>query len=281
MKFKSLSFGFSLLILLSACQGVGLSQPINVPEQTPKILTVFTAASLIEAFADVGAHFEAQHPDVEIQFNFAGSQQLAQQLAHGAPADVFASANQRQMQAAIDAGRVDAGTERVFAHNRLVVIYPRDNPGGIRAIQDLSKPGLRLDLAAEAVPVGYYSMQFLEKASRPTALGDRYREDVLENVVSYEENVRAVLSKVLLGEVDAGIVYASDISTNHELQLSHLDIPASLNVSASYYIAPLENSAYPELADTFMAYVLSYEGQKILSRYGLVPVDMDLMEASN
>ena len=234
-----------------------------------------------EAFADLGARFESQHPDVQVVFNYAGSQQLAHQLAQGAPADVFASANLRQMEAAIQSGRVNSEGVRSFAHNRLVVIYPGDNPGGIQTLADLSRPGLKLGLAAETVPVGDYALQFLQNASQVAALGDGFREGVLDNVVSYEVSVRAVLSKVLLGEVDGGIVYASDITPEDDPRLGHLEIPAALNINASYYLAPVVDSPHLETASAFVDFVVSHEGQSILTEYGLMPVDMGLMEASN
>jgi molybdate transport system substrate-binding protein len=233
---------------------------------------VFAAASLSEAFTALGEHFLAENPGEKITFNFAGSQQLAQQLAQGAPADIFASADRKQMDVAIQAGRVSSESLQPFAQNRLVLVFPKANPAGLSQLEDLSKSGLKLILAAEAAPVGRYSLDFLEKASQDSSFGSGFKDEVLKNVVSYEENVRAVLSKVILGEADAGIVYASDISRANVEQVGSLAIPDDLNVLADYYLSPITDSQTPDLAKNFITFVLSTTGQDILARYGLIPL---------
>lgn len=253
--------------LLSACQAKAAKQSDN-----PRSVTVFAAASLTEAFAEIGQGFEAGHPGVQVAFNFAGSQQLAQQLAQGAQADVFASANQAQMDATVSAGRVAAGDVQIFARNRLVVIYPKDNPAKLARLQDLTRPGLKIVLAAKEVPVGSYALQFLQKASQSLDFGSDFESKVLSNVVSYEENVRVVYSKVALGEADAGIVYTSDIPKN-DSQVGSLEIPDELNAVATYPIAPLEDSPNPDLAASFVEFVLSPTGQGILAGYGFLPAN--------
>ena len=230
-------------------------------------LVVFAAASLTDAFTEIGAAFTAES-GVAVTFNFAGSQTLAGQLASGAPADVFASANDRQMQAAVDAVRIDPATVRTFAANRLVVVTPRDNPAAIAAPADLAAPGLKLVLADGAVPVGQYSLQFLANASADSAYTATYSPTVLANVVSYEENVRAVLAKVSLGEADAGIVYSSDVTDAQREQVQLIEIPTALNVIATYPIAPVADSEQSALAQAFVDLVLSPAGQAILERYG-------------
>jgi molybdate transport system substrate-binding protein len=227
---------------------------------------------LTEAFTELGGQFESENPGTEMTFNFAGSQQLVQQIAQGAPADVFASADRKQMAAAVESGRVDSDGVQTLLTNQLVVITPKDNPADVQSLADLARPGLKMLLAAEAVPVGRYSLEFLDKASQDPELGAGFKEAVVKNVVSYEENVRAVLSKVQLGEADAGIVYTSDVASTGAGALGTLEIPDSLNVVATYYIAPLEDSPAPDLARSFIDYVLSPPGQQILSSYGFLPV---------
>ena len=205
-------------------------------------------------------------------YNFAGSQQLAQQINEGAPADVFASANKKQMGAMIDAGSVISGTEQIFARNRLVVIYPKDNPAGLKDLNDLANPGLKLVLAAKEVPVGQYTLDFLDKAAADPALGTTFKDDVLKNVVSYEDNVKIVLTKVALDEADAGIVYLSDISGADAAEVGQIEIPDALNVIAVYPIAPVKESKHAELAQAFIDLVLSQEGQDVLARYNFIPV---------
>jgi molybdate transport system substrate-binding protein len=255
---------FSLLLAVLA----GCAMPPTAPTAAPRAnLTVFAAASLNESFGELGTRFETQHPGVTVAFNFAGSQQLAQQLAQGAPADVFASANDRQMQATVDAGRIAADSPQTFVRNLLVVVAPADNPAGLASFADLAQPGLKLVLAAPEVPVGQYSQEFLELAGQDPSLGADFVSGVTQNVVSYEENVRAVLSKVALGEADAGIVYATDARSAGDT-VRVLTIPDALNVVATYPLAPVADSAQAELAAQFIALVLSPEGQAVLARYG-------------
>jgi molybdate transport system substrate-binding protein len=227
---------------------------------------------LTEAFTEIGRQFESSNPGTGVAFNFAGSQQLAQQIAQGAPADVLASADRKQMDAAIESGRVDSKHVQAFLTSQLVVITPKDNPADVQTLADLARPGLKLLLAAEAVPAGRYSLEFLDKASQDPNLGVAFKEAVLKNVISYEENVRAVLSKVQLGEADAGIVYSSDVASTDADEIGILEIPEAFNVVATYFIAPLSDSPAPDLADSFVDYVSSPAGGQILSRYGFLPV---------
>jgi molybdate transport system substrate-binding protein len=277
-----------LVLLLAACGSAPAAQspmsqpapaaPTDAPPTTePTIaqraavtLNVFAAASLTDAFAALAPAFEAAHPEVTIVFNFAGSQQLATQLGEGAPADIFASANMRHMDVAIESTRVMSGTAQTFVRNRLVVITPSDNPGGISTLQDLIKPKLKLVLADSSVPVGQYTLEFLAKASALPAYTNAYSPTVLANVVSYENTVRAVLTKVVLGEADAGVVYTTDAALA-AAKLQQIAIPDELNSIASYPIAPVADSAAPDLAQAFVAYVLSPEGQGVLAKYGFIP----------
>lgn len=255
-----------LLIHLSACT----APPAGDPAVT---LNVLAAASLSEAFQEIAPAFEAAHPGVTVQFNFAGSQQLAQQLASGAPADVFASANQKQMDIAVETGRVEKDAAVPFVQNRLVVILPADNPAGITLLKDLAKPGLKLVLAAKEVPIGQYSLDFLTKAGADASLGDSFTAKVLANVVSYEENVKAVLAKVSLGEADAGIVYTSD-AASADGKVTQIAITDALNILAEYPIAVIQDSPRPELATAFIQWVQSAQGQTVLKKYGFLPVQL-------
>jgi len=268
MRFLTL---LSLLIWLLIVTGCRDSQP--QADTLSGELVVFTAASLTDAFIEIGNQFEQAYPGSSVTFNFAGSSQLAQQLAQGAPADVFASANDLQMRAAATAGRIVSGSQQTFAHNRLVVALPSGNPAGIGTLADLARPGVIVLLAEQSVPVGAYSLEFLWKASQDPALGSDYQEKVLANTVSYEQNVRTVLSKVTLGEADAGIVYHSDITAAGVGEVEQIDIPDHLNTVASYPIAVVRDSQQMELAETFVAYLLSPQGQQILAGAGLIPVN--------
>jgi molybdate transport system substrate-binding protein len=266
-----LHFAFVVFLFLAAC-----APTVDSAGSTPVIpnratLVVLAAASTTEPFQEIGLLFEAAHPEVRVSFNFAGSQQLAQQLANGSPADVFASANHRQMDVAVETGRIDAGQSVQFAGNRLVVIVPKHNPAGILSLQDLAKPGIKLILAAKEVPVGQYSLTFLENATLDVQFSREFQDQVLQNVVSFEDNVKTVLTKVVLGEADAGIVYSSDISPEAAEDVAKIEIPDHLNVIASYPIAIVADSRNPDLAQAFIEMILSPEGQQILSSYGFLP----------
>ena len=231
-------------------------------------LTVFAAASLTDAFTEIGQAFDATHPEVNAVFNFGGSQNLRTQLEQGAQADVFASANQKEMDAAIASGLVVSGTEQTFLNNHLVVILPAANPGAIQSLEDLARPGLKLVLAAEEVPVGNYARQALEKLD--ATYGGYYKQAVLANVVSNEDNVKQVVAKVQLGEADAGIVYSSDAIAAPDLKT--IVIPPDANVVAKYPIALLRAAPSPALAQGFVDFVLSPEGQSILKKWGFTPI---------
>lgn len=232
-------------------------------------LRVFAAASLADGFGEIAKRFEAAHPGVRVQLNLAGSQQLASQLAMGAPADVFASADERWMD---DAKRhhLLAGEPQLFARNRLVAIVPRTNPGRIARLQDLSRRGLKLVIGADAVPVGHYTREVLRNLSRETGYPADFATRALANVVSEEENVKSVLGKVQLGEADAGFVYRSDVTPALARYVRVFELPESANVLASYPIAALAGARDADLASAFVALVLSPEGQQVLERRGLI-----------
>lgn len=273
---------FLLIILIAGCSPSGdpniPQAPKGVNPQKPAVhagegteITVLAAASLTEPFSEIGVMFEAAHPGLQVNFSFSGSQQLARQISEGAPVDVFACASQKYLDAVISSGQVNSADQVIFARNRLVVITPLENPAAIRSLQDLARPGVKIDLATAEVPVGKYSLEFLDHASINSDFGAGYPVAVLVNVVSYEDNVKAVLTKVMLGEADAGIVYNSDVNGKEDTVHS-INIPDDLNVIASYPIARTRMSSQPELAQLFVELVLSPEGQAVLSRYGFIPV---------
>jgi molybdate transport system substrate-binding protein len=231
-------------------------------------LTVFAAASLNDAFREIGKDFAKEHPGMLVQFNFGGSQSLSTQLQAGAPADVFASANMEEMGHLIEAGLVNSGAPQVFVHNRLVVILPAGNPAGLTSLADLRRPGLKLVLAAEDVPAGKYARRALDSLN--AVYGADYMPQVVANLVSNETNIRQVVTKVELGEADAGIAYYSDTAAVSDLET--IDIPADYNVTAEYPIAPLSQAAHSQQAVEFIQYVLSAEGQAILQKWGFIPV---------
>ena len=241
------------------------------PAAGAKTLTVLAAASLTDSFKEMGKLFESKNPGVTVSFSFAGSQQLAQQLDQGAPADVFASASKKYMDAAVTSKRVNQPDSQNFVRNVLAVIFPKANTAGLARLQDLAKPGLKLVLEDKTVPAGQYSLDFLDKAVKDSSFDPQFKDNVLKNVVSYETDVKAVVSKVSLGEADAGIVYVTDYNVTAD-KLGKLAIPDTLNTIATYPIAPISDSKNPDLARAFVALVMSPDGQAIMAKYGFVTV---------
>jgi molybdate transport system substrate-binding protein len=256
------------LLLLLVLFITGCKTAPATPMPGSRTLTVFAAASLTDAFTELGKNFEAANPGVTVTFNFAGSQSLRTQIEEGAPADVFASASGKEMDILVSGNYVASDTPQIFLTNKLVVILPADNPAAIATLDDLANADMKLVLAAEEVPVGRYSRESF--VLMDTAFGNDFMSTVLANVVSNEDNVKQVVAKVQLGEADAGIVYTSDSVAAPGLK--SIEIPAELNVIAKYPIAPLVNSENTELAQVFVDYILSAEGQAILEKWGFGPI---------
>jgi len=241
-----------------------------IPPSGLKTVVVFAAASLTESFTALGDIFEQQNPGVKVEFSFAGTQTLTEQILQGAPADVFASANESYMNKLKDQGKVDQSKIKVFAQNKLVVILPKSNPAGIKTLHDLTKPGIRLVTGTKEVPFGQYTEVFLEKASVSSEFGTGFKDAVHANVVSQETDVKAAVNKVVLGEADASICYLTDAQAVSE-QVITIPIPDELNPTAIYPIAPLKEAPNPQWAEQFVNFVLAPEGQQILAKYGFLP----------
>jgi molybdate transport system substrate-binding protein len=234
----------------------------QAPASDGQQLVVFAATSLREACQSLALAFEKQHPDVKVRFNFAGSQDLSVQIENGARADVFASADWKHMRSLLSEGTVAAPT--VFARNLPVVIVPKDAPNSIATFADLPK-ATRLVLGAPEVPIGAYAETILLSAEM--AYGKAFADKVRANVRSRELNVRQVLTKVAMGEGDAGIVYRTDALIMPD-KVRIIEIPSALNVVADYPIAVLKATPHADLASAFVKLVLSREGEKVLTAAG-------------
>ena len=256
-------------LLLAGCGGPATS---SAPSSETVVVTVFAAASLTDVFQEAAGSFGRSSHTGNVEFNFAGSQQLAGQLREGARADIFASADEMQMQAAVDAGRIEMKSVKTFACNRLMIGYGlgvtggSDAAPGLESLLKLAQPGHKIVVGAEAVPIGQYTRQFLANAEQDDRFGPEFRAGFEANIVSQEQNVRGILSKLQLGEADAGVVYASDLVGSTELQ--SMEIPAHLNVSAVYPIALTQDSRQPEQAATFVTFLFSEEGTAVLESHG-------------
>ncbi|MGE0681543.1 MAG: molybdate ABC transporter substrate-binding protein [Candidatus Binatia bacterium] len=233
-------------------------------------LTVFAAASLTAPFTEIGKRLELSHPGLKVVYNFGGSQMLRTQLELGAYTDVFASADAVQMERAKKSGVVQ-GESSIFVRNRLAVIVPQANPGQVKEFRDLAKPALKLDLANAKVPVGNYSRQAISKASAD--YGVDFEKQVLANIVSEEDNVKQVVTKVQLGEVDAGIVYICDVTPEISKEVRLVPIPDAYNQIAAYPIALTKEVKNSAAAKAFISFVLSAEGQAILKAYNFAPIN--------
>lgn len=255
-------------LFLAACDGTSTASPASKPSITT--LNVFAAASLTESFNEIATKYERAHTNFKITLNFNGSQILEQQIADGAPADIFASADMTNMQKASTAGLVDAS--EVFAKNKLVVIIPANNPGNISSLHDLARKGVKIDIGASSVPAGKYSLQVLDNMARAPSYGPGYENAVKANFVSQETNVKAVVEKVQLGEVDAGFVYRTDVTSAVSSKVKIIDIPDNFNVIAQYPIAVTRNSAHAGEAQAFVQYILSADGQGVLEQFHFIAV---------
>ncbi len=252
----------SSALLLGACGDSGNSgggSPSSSPEALK--LIVSAASSLTAAFADIGAAFEDANPGATVTFNFGPSDGLATQINEGAPVDVFASASPTWMDAVQDEGPGVSGRTD-FARNRLAIIVPSDNPAGIESLDDLTEDGVQLVIAAEGVPAGDYAREAFDNAG--------IAEAALANVVSNEEDVKAVITKVLSGDADAGIGYVTDVTPELADQISLIAISDDVNVIATYPIAVVAGSQEADLAQRFVDYVLG-GGQQTLADYGFLP----------
>ncbi|WP_405411457.1 molybdate ABC transporter substrate-binding protein [Streptomyces decoyicus] len=246
----------ALLLPLTACGGNDGSKKDAGSEKSgsdaPKAdLTVLAASSLTDVFKKAGAVYEKEHPGTKVNFSFAGSQELAAQVKEGAPADAVVTADTKTM----DGMKVDVGTPTVIGKNRLVIATGEGNPKKIDNLEDLTDSKLKVVLAASEVPVGRYGKQVLDA------------QKLKVKPVSQEPNVRAVLSKVELGEADAGLVYKTDAATAPK-KVDAVDIPDAQNAVASYPAAMLKASQHQAAAAAFVKWLSTPEAQKLLQQAG-------------
>lgn len=238
---------------------------LGLPYAEAAKLTVFAAASLTDAFSEIGKNFDARSGNTTT-FQFAGSQALRTQLEQGAKADVFASANAAQYEPLQQAGMLTA--PQPFARNRLVVIAPKTS-SKVKTLADLALPNVKLVLADKNVPVGDYTRKTLALISKAGTYGPDFAARVLGNAVSEEPNVRQVAVKIQLGQGDAAIVYASDVTPSLRPDVRTIGLPNRFNPLASYPIGILKKGNTVE-GQAFVDYVVSADGQKTLKKWGFV-----------
>ncbi|WP_191839476.1 molybdate ABC transporter substrate-binding protein [Catellatospora chokoriensis] len=240
----------------AACGGDGTAQPGASVSGTGVSgdVTVFAAASLTESFTKLGKEFEAANPGTKVIFNFAGSSALATQITQGAPADVFAAASPATMKTVVDAGDAE-GNPTVFVKNQLVIAVPKGNPKGIDTLENLSKPDLKVALCAEQVPCGAAAKKALDAAG------------VKVTPVTLEQDVKAALQKVKLGEVDAALVYRTDAKAA-AAGVDGIEFPESAQAINDYPIVLLKQAPNKTAAQAFLTFVTSDRGKAVLGEAG-------------
>lgn len=226
-------------------------------------ITIFAASSLTESVTDIGSVFEQNYENKTVNLNFAGSKTLRSQLENGAQADIFISADKKHYSALLDQGILKEGRE--ILTNEMVLAVSKDAAGRIKSMEDLQND-CKLILAEAGVPAGDYSRKII--ADLKGAYGDSYEEKVLGNLVSAESNVRQVLTKVVLGEGDAAIVYRTDITQDVADKVAVVEIPAEYNVKASYWIAMVNNESVSESVNRCYEFFSENESREIFESYG-------------
>ena len=231
-------------------------------------LTILAASSLTDAFGELGKTFEKQNEGVEVKQSFGASSDLLAQIQQGAPADVFASAAEEEMDTAVKDGLVE-GKPEIFVKNREVVMVPKDNPANIQSMRDLAKPDIKLVLAQKDVPAADYAVEILGKAN--ARYGSSFEQDVLSNVVSREADVRACVNRVVVGDADVTFGYASDYTPDIRDRVMVIPIPPELNIIATYPVAALEDAKDTGLAKKWVDLVTSKQGQRVLKKWNFEP----------
>ena len=236
---------------------IAAAQPVSAAQKPSGELTVFAASSLTESFTSVAKQFEKRYSDVTVKFDFDSSANLAAQIQQGAPADVFASADEANIQKAVDSGDVTTKPV-VFAKNRLEIAVEKGNPKKVSGLADLAKSGLVVVLCADAVPCGKYAAQAFANAG------------VSVSPASKEENAKATLSKVSLGEADASVVYVTDVRAAKG-EVSGVKIPDRQNVIATYPIAVTKENRGSAAAKAWVQFIQSKSAQTALRKFGFLP----------
>lgn len=261
-----LAFLLIAMLGLSACRPVAPVAPAS-QSAAPAQLTIFVPGTLVEISKLFVAGFEAQHPDVKVNVEVGHTPTQRAQIEQGATPDVLIAAGRADIDALAQQNLVTADQIKGLARNQLVVIVPPDNQANIASPADLANPGVRLLVAAEELPVGMATQKLLDNLSKQVA--PDFKDKALANVVSKEMGVNPIVSKISLGEADAGIVFVSDATSASNVKA--VAVPDDANVVVTFVTAPLAGAPNPELAKTFVDYLLSDEAQSMLQAKGFLP----------
>jgi molybdate transport system substrate-binding protein len=259
-----------LLVLAAALLGgcAGASAASEPPATAGVELTVFGAASLKDALEAAATAYEARNPGTTLAISTDSSAALATQIEQGAPADVFLSADATNPEQLVDGGLAD-GEAVAFAGNALAVIVPTDNPAGIASPADLARPGVRVVAAGEEVPITGYATELVENLAREPGYPADFGAAYAANIVTREDNVKAVVAKIELGEGDAGVVYVTDAAASDAVSI--VDVPTTADVAATYAGVVVKATRQPDAARAFLAWLAGPDGQAILSEFGFLP----------
>jgi molybdate transport system substrate-binding protein len=264
-------------LLVAACSSGTAASPSAAASAAPSTaasgaagteLQIYAAASLKSVLAKVATAYATVDPTIKLTVSTDSSTALLTKIQQGAPADVFLSADTKNPQALVDGGQA-SGTVVKFAGNLLTVIVPTANPAGITTPADLAKSGVKIIACADGVPIQKYTAQWLTQVSALPAYGSDFGTKFNANVVSHEDNVGAIVTKVGLGEGDAGIVYVTDAKTSDKVKT--IDIPADQNVPATYGGVVVKASTHQDAASKFLGWLAGADGQAILSAAGFLP----------
>ncbi|MGB7571546.1 MAG: molybdate ABC transporter substrate-binding protein [Methanothrix sp.] len=242
--------------------------------EEPKELTIFCGAGLAGAFNEIWQLYE-NASDIGVAFNFDGVPSLRAQIENGAYADVLVSSNLKHMDALKAEGLINNSTVKIFARNKVAVVVPNDNPANIVNLTDLARPGIMILMGTRELPIGDYARQVLDKLANDSEYGPEYKEKVISNIVSEETTVNRIVSKVALGEVDAGFAFMSDVSPSMVGKVTKIPIPDKYNVVGDFPVGVLSQSNNTQEAQAFIDVIMSNEGQAILDKYGFIPVAKD------
>lgn len=251
------------IILISVLVGCKLKE-----EKTS--LTILAAASLTEVCTELEKSFENKYPKINLEFSFAGTGTLVSQVKEGIDADVFVSANESSIQDLIKNDFIQIGYDKVFAHNETILMVYKDSGYNIQSIEDILQEGVKVVIAEPSQPIGKYTEELIENIDEQELFKDQFAESFYKQVVSKESSVKAVAVKVEMGEADVGIVYATDLTSINQEMVYSVKIPESCNPTATYKLATLKNSENQVMANQFVDYVLSSEGQRYLTKHGFI-----------
>jgi len=242
-----------LAVALAGCSSSSTTSPGAGSSPATGTITVFAAASLMGTFTQIGKQFEAAHKGDTVKFSFGPSSGLSTEITGGAPADVFASASPKNMQEVVSAG--DASSPQNFAKNTMEVAVPPSNPGKVTSVNDLAKSGVKVALCQPQVPCGVVAAEVFKNAG------------ITVKPVTLQPDVKSVLTQVETGNVDAGMVYVTDVMAAGS-KVKGITIPANVNASTLYPIASIKGSKHTSIAKEFVDYVLSPAGQQVLTAAG-------------